>query len=171
MPETAHAGGSFAPPIDAETLEYYRELAGGAHPRVADAMEGLLEMADLYLAAPAPKKGAKAAKADAGKPHPSGLGSVHSLPKEEVDRLWDAVPWQEEVEMLGKVFDRIDPAKDKALRDAAFHMLWLAQELTLDRRPITSDQVKDQVEAAAAEAGYEIKAGARFTPPRRPKSK
>jgi hypothetical protein len=140
MSETAHAGGSFAPPIDAAKVESYRKLAESADPQVGDAMGKLLDMIELYLDAPAPKKAAKA-KADAGKPHPSGLGTIFAMPKEEVERLWDVVPWQDETNMYLAVFDRIDPVKDKALRDAAFHLGWFAVELGKDRVPITTDKL------------------------------
>jgi hypothetical protein len=155
-------GGSFAPPLDADNVKSYRELAegGDVSPQVADAMGVLIKMVETHLDRPAPKaaKGKGKAAEPAGMPHPSGLGTIVDLPEEEVERLWDVVPWQEEVTMYGQVFDRIDPAKEKPLRDAAFHLLWFAQELTMDRAPITSDQVKDEIEARAAAAGFKIPA-------------
>jgi len=142
MPETtenppSRVGGTFAPPLDENRLAAYRELAEKADAPVADAMNVLLKMVDAYHERPATKKGKAAA---AGTPHPSGMGLVVQLPPEEVERIWDAVPWDHELEMYGKLFDGIDPA-NKALRDAAFHLQWYGRELFLDREPLTADRL------------------------------
>lgn len=138
LPDAPQVGGSFAPPLDPEKLKSYREAAKDAPPQVAEAMETLARMADAYHARPRPRAGVKA---PAGVPHPSGAGVVRALPKEEVDRLFDAVPWREELDMYAKLFDAIDPAGRKGLRDAAFHLLWLGYELVRDREPIFSDRL------------------------------
>lgn len=143
MPESSvhvpqGVGGSFAPPLDAAKLEEYRALAAEASPEVGEAMNSLIKMMESFHDRPAPKKGERA---PAGIPHPSGLGLMVKLPDAEVKRLWDVVPWEHEVEMYKQLFDTIDPAGKKALRDAAFHLAWYARELTIDRVPLTKDQL------------------------------
>jgi hypothetical protein len=132
MPETRIiTGGSMAPPLDAAKITEYRKLAEGAPDQVKEGMTTLLAMADSYAKGPA----AKAAGTKAGTAHASGMGNVVPLEDAEVKRLWDVVPWNEELEMYGKIFERIDPSSSKKLRDAAFHLLWLGRELFLDREP------------------------------------
>lgn len=132
MAETrTYTGGSMAPPLDAAKVAAYRKLADAAPEQVKGAMTALLDMADAYLGGPA----AKAAGKSRGTPHPSGAGMVVPLEDDEVKRLWDVVPWDEELTMYAGVFDRIDPASEKDLRNAAFHLLWLGRELFLDREP------------------------------------
>ena len=132
MAETrTYVGGSMAPPIDAAKLAAYTKMIKDAPEQVQDAMTTLLDMADLYLKGPAAKAAGKAR----GTPHPSGVGNVVPLEDAEVKRLWDAVPWDEELQMFAAVFDRIDPVAEKDLRNAAFHLLWLGRELFLDREP------------------------------------
>jgi hypothetical protein len=126
-----YVGGSMAPPLDAAKLAAYRKLAEDAPEQAGGAMAALLDMADAYLGGPAAKDRGK----KAGTPHPSGAGAVVPLDDAEVKRLWDVVPWNEELEMYAKVFDAIDPIAEKKLRDAAFHLLWLGRELFLDREP------------------------------------
>lgn len=134
MPEVIpHVGGSFAPPLTAAKVAEYRELAETATPQVRGEMLKLCDMADLFHETPASK-----AK---GTPHASGKGTVVPLHADEVKRIWDAVPWKDEITgYLAPLFDTI-PASQKPLRDAAHHLLWLAGELTLDREPITNDKL------------------------------
>jgi hypothetical protein len=138
---TTRIGGSFAPPLDAKGLAAYRKLADDADPQVSAAMKGLADMVDLHRKGP----DGGAQKATKGTPHGSGRGMVVPLPEEEVKRIWDAVPWQEELDMYATIFDRIS---DKPLRDAAFHLLWYGRELFLDRVPLTADQIGDLVATA-----------------------
>lgn len=128
-------GGSFAPPMDAKQLSAYRKLTDDVSPQAGEAMKALADMVELYMKRPAPKKGEPAPQAA---PHSSGTGLVIPLPEAEVKRLWDAVPWNEELEMYATVFDRLPPGE---ARDAAFHLLWYGKELELDREPITTDRI------------------------------
>lgn len=131
-------GGSFAPPLTPEKLERYRELAGAASPRVRDAMLQLCEMAQAH-------QGLRRSKRK-GSPHPSGRGQVVPLEAEAVEHLDPLVPWPDECDALAGVFERIDPRAEKETRDAAFHLLWYANELTRDREPIFNDALGDRLE-------------------------
>ena len=124
-------GGSFAPPLDSEKIAAYRELAKSAEDeRVRDAMLPLCDMVDSFHQTPKSKL--------SGKPHPVGLGVVVPLEEDEIKRIWDLVPWDYECDALGKLFETL-PSDQKDLRNAAFHLLWFARELTKDREPITND--------------------------------
>jgi hypothetical protein len=124
-------GGSFAPPLPPERLEEYKALAESADPQTADGMRGLIKMLEIFNETPRSR--------EAGRPHPVGRGVIVPLEEAEVKRIWDVAPWREELDMLAGVFDRLDPVAQKALRDAAFHLLWFGYELTMDREPLTAD--------------------------------
>lgn len=128
-------GGSFAPPLPPERLRAYRDLADNPEtpPPVADALRALAAMVEAYHNLP------RRARA-AATPHPSGLGQIVLLAQEEVQALWQHVPWPHECEGIQTLFDEIPPEK-KELRDAAFHLLWMAKELTIDREPLTTDSL------------------------------
>ncbi len=76
-----------------------------------------------------------------GDPHPCGRGTIIPLEDAEIQRIWDVVPWAEELDLYGRLFDRIDPVATRDLRKAAFHLLWYGRELCADREPITSDKL------------------------------
>jgi hypothetical protein len=124
-------GGSFAPPLPPERLEEYKALAESADPQTADGMRGLVKMLETFSETPR--------SAREGQAHPVGRGVIVPLEEAEVKRIWDVAPWREELDMLAGVFDRLDPVAQKALRDAAFHLLWFGYELTMDREPLTAD--------------------------------
>lgn len=128
-------GGTFAPTIDIDKLKAYSKLAKDADGPVGDAMVALMGVCDEWL-----KEQAKQPKRASGTPHPSGRGRVVSLGLKEGEPLWNKVPWDHELAAVQQLFDGI-PARDKALRDAAFHLLWYAKELALDRVPMTLDQL------------------------------
>lgn len=133
MAKKSYIGGSFAPPLDAAKLATYCELAKTAPEQIGEAMTKLIDMVGLFYETPPSTAEAK--------PHPVGIGVIQKLEEAEIKRIWDAVPWQEECEMYARLFDKIDPVKDKPLRDAAHHLLWFAVELTNDREPCTSDKL------------------------------
>lgn len=127
-------GGSFAPPLTAQNLKTYRELANTApDPRVRDAMLPLCEMVEAFQKTPESRR--------SGHPHPSGAGTIIPLEDAEIKRIWDLVPWDYECNALGELFETIPANTEKPLRNAAFHLLWYARELTLDREPLTTDKL------------------------------
>lgn len=128
-------GGSFAPPLTKDLVKDYRQLSAKSDPQIRESVLKLCAMAEAYLARPAKTE------RTAGTPHPSGRGTIHRLSEEEVKGLWDVVPWKEENAMYAALFDKIDPKADKALRDAAHHLLWMAVELEKDREPLTTDML------------------------------
>ncbi len=159
---TSRIGGTFAPPLDDAKLDEYEQLASAAPVQISEIMLLLIKMLREFFKTPASKEN--------GRPHPSGRRGAFIVPLEEDEkaRMFDLIPWTQELDMYGQLFESlptgakegatiqaIDPAgfeykkpelvieneSAKALRDACFHLLWFARELDLDREPITSDQL------------------------------
>lgn len=126
-------GGSFAPPITAENLDAYRLLADKEGGEVGSEMVKLCEMVEVFYQTPESKL--------AGTTHDSGRGTAVPLEDAEIKRIWDYVPWPRECDSLGVLFETIPADSKRDLRNAAFHLLWYARELTLDREPITTDKL------------------------------
>lgn len=66
--------------------------------------------------------------------------SVVPLEEKHIKELWELVPWDYELNAMQSLFDGI-PSEQKELRDMAFHILWHARELCLDREPLTQDKL------------------------------
>lgn len=126
-------GGSFAPPLTAEKLAHYKSLAKNAGGQIGDYMAQLAKMLETFRETPDSQQ--------PGTPHPSGRGTIVPLEDAEIERIWDVVPWAEELDVIGKVFDTIPAATQAELRNAAFHLLWFGRELCADREPITNDKL------------------------------
>ena len=141
----ARLGGSFAPPINSDRIAAYRELAKSSpDERIRDAMLPLCSMVESFYQTPR--------STAAGKPHPTGVGVVVPLEEAEIKRIWDLVPYDYECDALGTLFSTLPDgceevdgeivvtnSEQNARRNAAFHLLWFARELTRDREPITND--------------------------------
>jgi hypothetical protein len=64
------------------------------------------------------------------------------LTPELVDQLWDTTPYMDELDLLSTPRDDgILDGLEGDLRNAAFHLLWFAKEITLDREPVCADQL------------------------------
>lgn len=142
----ARVGGSFAPSITSKKLDEYRELAQGASEPIKDAMLKLCEMVEVFSETPRSKlKGEK---------HPSGIGIAVPLEPEEIQRIWELVPWDYEIQgLIGGItkdntyvlglFDSLPVgekgSEDNNRRNAAYHLAWYGVELSKDREPMTTD--------------------------------
>lgn len=131
----ARIGGSFAPPLSDEKLATYKAMADAlpASP-VKDAMATLLTCCGVWWELPEPEGTART-------PHPAGVGTVVALQDDHAKALWDHIPWEHELDAIAGVLETISNETHKALRDAAFHLLWHAKELCLDREPLTIDRL------------------------------
>jgi hypothetical protein len=128
-------GGSFAPPLSDEKFAAYKALAAGLPPSpVKDAMAGMIRCCEAWWGLPEPAGTAVRA-------HPSGRGQVVALQADHAAALDDLIPWGYELKAAQELFEGIDPAKDKAVRDAAFHLLWHVVELDRGREPLTNDKL------------------------------
>lgn len=137
MAKQPRIGGSFAPPIDEALLAQYQQLAAAADPQHEQAAEALRVLLNCFCQWwEQPESGP-----DGSRPHPSGRGTIVPLDEPIAQALYQHIPWREELDMYAALFERIDAHKHAALRNAAFHLLWYARELDLDREPITADKV------------------------------
>ena len=57
------------------------------------------------------------------------------------DLLFETTPWMKELNVLGELFESLDPITQTDLRNMAFHMLWFAKEICNDREPLTLDRI------------------------------
>lgn len=130
---TPRIGGTFAPPIGGGQLDDYEILASKASGPVGDSMLKLIMMVRKFQETPASSL--------PGTPHRSGVGLVVPLEPAEVERIDPVVPWEHELDAMARLFDGINLVGQKALRDAAFHLLWYGRELFLDREPMTKDRL------------------------------
>lgn len=132
----------FAPALTREHLARYAELAAGAEERAADAMRQLIRMVELFLETPASTLPGETLRVSA-KHGERVISQVQAVPLEaaEIKRMWDAVPWSEELDAFDTIFDRIDPLRDAELRNAAYHLLWYGRELTIDREPMVLERI------------------------------
>lgn len=133
-----------APKLDSDGLEVYRSRANSAGDGpVRDSMLELIAMIEKYWEVPVSDSTSET------KPLPCPLDvcgkqvtelTMKRLSQDQVQRIWDKVPWENELNAMGDVFQGISAETDKTLRDSAFHLLWYGRELFLDREPITMDQ-------------------------------
>lgn len=131
-----------APPLTPEKIAAYRALVPSASEIVADALLRLCGLAEHFQKTPA------SSLPGSGK----SVGLIVPLTETERRRIWDKVPWQNDAERLkyGKIGDdsiddyrKVFRALDAGtlLSNAAWHLLWYALELALDREPITTDRL------------------------------
>lgn len=141
MNEQRRMGGSFAPPLSDELLDRYESLAEGAGGEVGDAMASLCAMCRAWWNLPD--------NDGPSTPHPVGsfefqgkklVADVVAMRQEDIDALWDLVPWPYECQAIQSLFDTLPTGSE--LRTPAFHLLWHAIELSKDREPITTDKLR-----------------------------
>jgi len=132
----------FAPPLTDEKLAEYQMLIDGLEPSpVKDVMDECMAAVKLWWELPesARKDGKQWKLLHRGK---ETSYDETPLEKEHVKALWAAVPWMYELTAMEAILDALpNDTKGKPLRDAAFHLLWFAKELTLDREPLTMDKL------------------------------
>lgn len=132
----------FAPPIDSAKLDEYEKLASQATGPVADSIGQLIAMVRLFLETPKSTRPAETVHLRAVRDGKT-ITSASCIPLEdaEVERIWDAVPWEHELDAMGQLFESISNETHKPLRDAAYHLLWYGRELTRDREPMTVEML------------------------------
>ena len=134
----------FAPPLTDKLLASYRGLIDGLGPdqaEVKDALQQCLRCVEAWWALPESKRqdGARFKTLHRGQEI-----TYHAQPleAEHVRALWDVTPWMKELNLLSNAQDTgLFDGLEGDLRNAAFHLLWHAKEITLDREPLTSDKL------------------------------
>jgi hypothetical protein len=124
-------GGSFAPPVTDDHLKAdWPELIEQTTGLTRAALEQLHRLAKAHRKHP-PVKGA------AGTRHASGQGLVVPLTAAAQSAVASNLPTRDELAVYAQLFEPL--AGD--VRDAAFHLLWYATELSLGREPMTTDKL------------------------------
>ena len=142
-----------APPLTDELLQRYADLVVHAPipPRTRDAINICLECVLAWWNVPE--------STERGDVWESRTADGRKLTFDEVPFSEDLIatldlqtPWLEECQMYQQLFDALPtgrqgdgPVTDQAaceLRNAAFHLLWHALEITHDREPLTSDKLR-----------------------------
>lgn len=148
----------FAPPLTDALIDRYAALADAlpdSRGDVRDAMRECLAAARLWWELPESNGTPKDMSVEVKHRGKDTLVKIVCLTPDLVQKLWDAVPWGYEIAAMSKLFGRafhgIDPdtgeqihepwIMDKAVCDAAFHLLWFARELALDREPLTQEKL------------------------------
>lgn len=124
-------GLSMAPTLTLRDLQRYRRLAADAGGEVGEALEQLADLAWMYLhLGPLPPDAP-------GEPHPAAPAArVMALTEAQRQALGPLLPWPHRLQELGILFGALDPRSQGDLRTAAYHLLWLAGELSLGRHPL-----------------------------------
>lgn len=137
---TVHIGGSFAPPLTNEILSDYKAVieATDAKTPVGSTLRILLNCVERWWELPI--SGGERI------PHQVDKVTLIKLTDEIQQTLWDYIPWDYELKSMGQILDTISPETQKPLRDMAFHLLWHTVELCLDREPITTDQLPEELQ-------------------------
>lgn len=132
-----------APAFSDERLAAYRQLIDAVEPksRLRDALEKLWTCAVAWWEVR--ESNLPAVDAITGTDLTRGPKvKLQRLDSEVIQSLWDHVPWMEEIVVCEAEFEKLSPTgAEKPLRDAAFHLSWLAKELHNDREPITVDRM------------------------------
>lgn len=130
-----YVGGSFAPPFDDAKIAEYEALANGASPDVKAAMLNLLGVLKEWWELPESMR--------TGTRHPHFPRAVQ-VPLEvgHASALQQSLPLKAELAELSNardtgIFDNLTGD----LRNAAFHLLWFANEIRLSREPMTNDKL------------------------------
>ncbi len=131
-----------APPLTDEILATYRTIIDSVPERtpLRDALEALYKCATAWWGVPVSKMREK--RLATGTDLTQGPDvRFQKLDTETMEALYDHIPWMEEILGYEALFEQVSDATDKELRDCAFHLVWHAKELTLDREPITLDRI------------------------------
>ena len=171
-------GGSFAPPLDSDRVQAYRELAEQADAGTRKAMLALCDTVEEYLVTYEGRVTGKAMPKEAGELHEVGVGRIIPLGEKTVKALEDYIPQDYEISGMQSHFDKLPNGTSgsktvesedfsdgvaraktvsivsdrtaKDIRDAAFHLLWFVKELQSGRVPITTDMLPEEFQTASA---------------------
>src|SRR5262245_38157188 len=125
-----------APDITTKRLAAYLALARAADcpQNISGPMIALCTMVQKFRETPNSKLSGKTVSF----PSLNRNGTEIPLEPDEIARMDEYIPYADELEMWAKRFEAIP---DSDLRNAAFHLLWFAVELSKDREPITREKL------------------------------
>ena len=132
----------FAPPLtDDQLAEYETRIAAVPPGELREALDRLLACVAAWWKLPESKRRAENVQTINHKGRDVRFG-VTPMEADHVQQLWDVTPWMRELDALSTPRDDgLFDALQGELRNAAFHLLWHAKEITLDREPMTLDKL------------------------------
>lgn len=114
-------GGSLAPTIDEVKMSQFRHFEGTLDGPANDYYTELLELAELWWDSDVSTAEAK----------PGRFQAIVPLTQELQNKFYNAIPWPKELALMAETFETLTGE----VRNCAFHLLWLANELNLNREP------------------------------------
>lgn len=133
MTNVTRAPACFAPPLSDEVLAGYRTLIESvSQPDLRDVLLELLTAVESWWSLPYSDA--------AGLTTPNGVRLV-PLEPEMIAALDATTPWPHELDASQRFIDTRSNNLSPDLRHAAYHLLWHARELSIDREPATKDRI------------------------------
>jgi len=128
----------FAPPLSPGKIGAYRALAEGCgNRRCKQEMLALIKMVEVSRETP--ESSIPAINHPIGVlPSTGRVPQVIPLEQQEIDRIQDLVPTGDDCDLISSVFKQLE---DTETKNAAYHLLWFARELSQNREPITQDKL------------------------------
>jgi hypothetical protein len=141
-PIQVNIGGTFcfAPPMTDEKLDRYEELADSEGGETGAVMRELLACVRAWWKLP------ESRRTDGRRLRLQDAEVVETpLEPDHVKELDPVTPWMRELNTLSteKNDGPLDSLPPGEVRDAAFHLLWYAKEITQDREPLTRDKLPE----------------------------
>lgn len=159
-------GGSFAPALTPEKIKEYRVAAEDAEPQVKGAILELCDMGDAFLGkarsdlpgTPHPSQRGLMiplrenvmAEIEPLVPWDYECNAFQDLFNQLPSGITERTEWVEAPKSkknpegkgkIAKIVNTVTDQKAYDLRQAAFHLLWYAKELTIDRQPMTKEEI------------------------------
>jgi len=139
VPDLRIAVTCFAPDITAHLSGYASIISSQPDGAEKEWCTKLLEMVKFFQLTPKSDLAPVSTFRSISPQGKSSAADIIPLKKEEIDRIFEQVPWQEEIDMLKVMFEKIPSG---AFRELAHHLLWYAQELCGDREPMTKESLR-----------------------------
>lgn len=113
-------GGSFATRITPEKIKRYRELVDSAERKIKETLLPLIDMVEAFCETPDSTLDGPELKVHLA----SGVRTLTASPlsNEEIERMWDLVPYPEECAAIGKIIEglQVDAANENSRRIEAW---------------------------------------------------
>lgn len=133
----------FAPPLNDKTLTEYKKLFKNVEDKeLKDCLDTLHKCTEAWWKQAESQATGQKEWLFYTKDGKEVRGIEQPLQPEQVESLWDTTPWMRELVAMEPILDKINPQSEKELRNAAFHLLWFAKEITLDREPMTTERLQ-----------------------------
>jgi hypothetical protein len=135
----------FAPPLSDETLAKYKiaiDLLPPEQNELKDAMNICFLCVEKWWDLP------ESTRKDVDRYNivfggKNTVFEVQPLEKTHIEELFSVTPWMRECNSIRILFDELpnNTKEEHELRNIAFHLLWHAMEISLDREPLTINKL------------------------------